>query len=131
LIAIDTNIVVRIVANDEAEQVARASAALAEGDIYLSLTVCLEAAWVLSSIYKKPRAVVADGLTAFAGIPTITIENPEALAMALDWYRQGMDFADALHLAVAADLDCTSMLSFDNHFTKSAARLGTIPVHQP
>jgi len=131
LIAIDTNIVVRIVANDEAEQVGRASAALAKGDIYLSLTVCLEAAWVLGSIYKKSRAAIADGLTAFAGIPTITIENPEALATALDWYRLGMDFADALHLAVATDLGCTSMLSFDNHFVKSAAKLSTIPVIEP
>ena len=110
---------------------AKASAALAKGDIFLSLTVCLEAAWVLSSVYNKSRAEIAAGLTAFAGLPTIIIENPEALDKGLDWYRQGMDFADALHLAVASDLGCTSMLSFDGQFGKTAEKINALPVQQP
>jgi len=127
--AIDTNIVVRIVADDHEQQVAHATAALAKGDIYLSLTVCLETVWVLRSVYRMPSAAIADSLTKFAGIPGMEIENPEALFQAIEWLREGMDFADALHLAGAAH--CSAMLSFDGDFAKAAKQLGTTPVIEP
>jgi predicted nucleic-acid-binding protein len=129
--AIDTNILVRIATNDDPDQVARARQALESGEALLCLSVCLEAEWVLRAGYKLSPTTVADILTRFAGAEGITVERPDLLAAAIAWHLEGMDFADALHLAVATDLGCTSMLSFDNHYTKSAARLGTIPVHQP
>ena len=53
----------------------------------------------------------------------------EAIAKALDWFEQGMDFADALHLATAQD--CTGMLTFDRDFIKTAARIGAGNVSEP
>jgi len=73
---------------------------IAAGDIFVSQTVCLETAWVLSSGYGFTADQVASGLSGFAGLPGITIEDPVRLAMAIDWMRGGMDFADALHLGV-------------------------------
>ena len=127
--AIDTNIVVRIVTDDDPDQVKKASKALSKGGIFLSLTVCLETEWVLRSAYHMSPNEVADGLTIFAGLETIEVEDPEALIEAIAGLRAGMDFADALHLACAQH--CTAMLSFDTDFAKRANQLGTIPVLEP
>ena len=129
--AIDTNILVRIAINDDPNQVTEAKRALEAGNTLLCLSVCLEAEWVLRSGYNLPPETVADILTRFAGTEGMTVERPDLLAKAIAWHRGGMDFADALHLAIATDLGCDSMISFDSRFTKSAARLKTIPVLQP
>lgn len=127
--AIDTNIVVRIVTNDDVNQVRQASAALAAGDIYLPLTVCLESEWVLRSGYGLLATRIADHLTDFAGLPGVQVEDPEALAQAIGWLREGMDFADAMHLASANG--CEAMLSFDADFAKAAERVEAMPVIAP
>lgn len=129
--AIDTNILVRVVTNDDPAQVARAKKVLEVGDTLLCLSVCLEAEWVLRSGYNLSPEVVADVLTGFAGTEGLTVERADLLATAIAWHRGGMDFADAIHLAIATDLGCESMISFDSRFTKSAAKLKSIPVLQP
>ena len=42
-------------------------------------------------------------LTEVQGLPTVRVESPARVAHALAWFDQGMDFADALHLAACAD----------------------------
>lgn len=127
--AIDTNVVVRIVTNDDVNQVQRASAALAAGDTYLPLTVCLETEWVLRSGYCLEAANIAEHLADFAGLPGVQVEDPEVLAQAIEWLREGMDFSDAMHLASANG--CEAMLSFDADFAKAALRLDAMPVIAP
>lgn len=129
MIAIDTNVIVRFLANDHPDQSQRARQVMLAGDVYLSLTVCLETEWVLRSIYNATRQDITDKLTDLAGIVGLTVEDPEILANAIAWFREGMDFADALHLAGASH--CTEMLSFDTKFAKAAEHLGTVPVRQP
>lgn len=127
--AIDTNIVVRIITNDDLDQVARARAVLEKGEIFLPLTVCLESEWVLRGSYALSKVVIADSLTKFSGIPGVAVEDPEVLEKAIAWLREGMDFADAVHLASAGG--CEAMLSFDEDFAKAAERCGTMPVVAP
>ena len=112
--AIDTNIVVRYLTDDDPEQAARARAVVDAGDVFVSTTVFLECEWVLRSVYRFSGTEVAAALRAFAGLPDVSVENPVLLAAALDHAEQGMDFADALHLSAAAH--CEVMLTFDSRF---------------
>ncbi len=100
MVAIDTNVVIRIVTDDDPPQVARARRLVAGNEIFVSLTVLLESAWVLEHHYSLTSSEAADGLRLFAGLPTVTIESREDVSQAMAWCAQGMDFADALHLAL-------------------------------
>ncbi len=106
--AVDTNVIVRLIVADGAQQAKRARKAFAAGDIFVSLTVLLETEWVLRSGYGfvPPQVVIA--LRALAGLPGVTVEEPPVLALALQGLSEGMEFADALHLAKAKD--CTAFL---------------------
>ena len=99
--AVDTNIIVRLLTADDAEQTKAAQAAVAAGDIFIGSTVVLESEWVLRAGYGFAPDAIAAGLRGLFGLPAITLEEPAEVSLALDWMTQGMDFADALHLARA------------------------------
>ena len=63
------------------------------------------------------------------GIDGVRIEQPAAVVQALDWLEQGMDFADALHLALASE--CDGFATFDRDFIKAAACIGARHVAEP
>ncbi|SNS94227.1 type II toxin-antitoxin system VapC family toxin [Sphingopyxis indica] len=127
--AIDTNVVVRFLTADDKRQAKAARAAIEAGDIFIATTVLLESEWVLRSGYGIAPSRIADGLRGLAGLPGITIEEPAILAQALDWMSEGMDFADALHLAKAGH--CNVFLSFDRKLAKRAKGRAPIPVETP
>ena len=116
--AVDTNVVVRYLTGDDLGQVARARAAIDAGSVFVATTVLLESEWVLRGAYGFSRIEVAAALRAFAGLPGVSVENPDLMAKALDRAEQGMDFADALHLGAAAR--CEAMLTFDRRFIQLA-----------
>jgi predicted nucleic acid-binding protein len=59
-------------------------------------------------------------------LPQVQVEDPEAIDMALRAYGQGLDFADALHLAACEN--CVSVATFDDRqFAKRAAKIGLTP----
>ncbi|MGN6098571.1 MAG: type II toxin-antitoxin system VapC family toxin [Bosea sp. (in: a-proteobacteria)] len=127
--AIDTNVVVRFLTADDRQQAKAARAAIEAGDIFVATTVLLESEWVLRSGYGFAAARIADGLSGLAGLPGVTVEEPGLLARAIEWLRDGMDFADALHLAKAGD--CDVFLSFDRKLAKVARKRAPIPVRSP
>jgi predicted nucleic acid-binding protein len=99
MLAIDTNIVVRYLAGDHPEQSRRAKALIDNEDVFVCSTVLLETEWVLRSVYGLTPVDAAHALTAFAGLQSVTLEDAALVAKALDWTAQGMEFANALHLA--------------------------------
>ena len=101
MIAVDTNILVRIIINDDASQAALAAELLNRRRVFISKTVLLETEWVLRSAYKFVPSAVLDALRQFLDRPNLEIEDESAIRYALDWSQQGMDFADAMHLASA------------------------------
>lgn len=127
--AIDTNVVIRFLTSDDKKQAKAARTAIEEGNIFLPTTVLLESEWVLRSGYDFTTGEIADGLRGLAGLPGVTLEEPEALAQALAWMDQGMDFADALH--VAKSNDCSAFLTFDRKLLKAAERVASVPVQMP
>jgi len=122
MLAIDTNIVVRYLTNDHPEQSPRARALVDGEAVFVAVTVMLEVEWVLRSTYEYRRADVARAMRAFAGLPTVTVEDGAVVARALDLAESGMDFADALHLGKASH--CEGMASFDRKFVRAAKAAG-------
>jgi predicted nucleic-acid-binding protein len=129
MLTVDTNVIVRYLTGDDAEQFAEASALIRDEDVYVCTTVLLETEWVLRRGYRFSRERVSAALTAFAGLPRITLADPGLTAKALDWTGRGMDFADALHLAQAQG--CEAFVSFDERFAAVANALSEMKVRTP
>jgi predicted nucleic-acid-binding protein len=127
--AIDTNVVVRFLVDDDAEQARRARGLIAAGEIYVPVSVLLETEWVLRAGYGLPASRLIPALRGLAGLPGVTVEDAANAALALDWAEQGMDFADALHLARSSH--CSAFVSFDRKLTRRAAAVGALPVKHP
>ncbi|MFT4178446.1 MAG: type II toxin-antitoxin system VapC family toxin [Thermomonas sp.] len=130
MIAVDANVLVRIVINDDPDQVAASLRVLHGGDSILLLnSVLQEVVWVLESKYQIPREEVADVVEAILLMPPVvpeTAHTPETVA----WYRNGMDFADAVHLAGAASR-CEKLATFDASFIRKAKGRATCQVFKP
>lgn len=111
--AIDTNIIVRLIARDHAEQVEIAERIIAEGEVVILPTVLLECEWVLRSRYKMPRALMAEGFATLFGQPGVTVLSADAVAGALSRYARAGDFGDLLHLALAEAASADTFATFD------------------
>lgn len=129
MLAIDTNLIVRYLVGDDPGQAARARRLIDGNDVFVCTTVLMETEWVLRSVYGFSALQCAGALTGFAGLPRVTLEDAAAAAKALGWMRQGVDFADGLHLARAEG--CEAFISFDRDFAKAANALGGIEVRAP
>ena len=129
MLAIDTNVIVRYLTGDHPQQSRKAKALIDSEHIFVCTTVLLETEWVLRSVYGFTAVKVTKALSAFAGLPGVTLEDAAMIAKALDWTARGMDFADALHLAKARG--CQGFVSFDRKFAKAANRVSEIKVRAP
>ena len=127
MIVIDTNVVVRYLTNDHPQQAVKAKALIDRNDVFVPITVLLESAWVLRSSFGYHRKQIAEALLFLAGLPTVTLGEAEIAKKALDWSRAGMDFADALHLAKAADFG--AFATFDRRFARVAAKVSDVRLH--
>ena len=126
MIAIDTNVVVRLLTNDDPAQAARAADLLARERVLVPKTVLLETEWVLRYSYELPQPVVLAAFRKLLGLPQVVAEDAMAISRALELYEGGMDFADALHLASARD--ATAFATFDTRLAKRAGRESAVRV---
>lgn len=123
MIAVDTNILVRYAIKDDRKQAGVATEFLMNNACCILKTVLLELAWVLSSPsgYNLSRSVVSERLRHVCGLPTVTVEDASAAAQAITWYEQGMDVADALHLASSEVF--SGFATMDKRLSNKAASL--------
>ena len=130
MISLDTNILARLLLGDDIAQLARAKALLSKAQLFTApITVMLELVWVLEVNGVEPRAL-ADGLERLFSLSNFKPAHVAEIRQALIGYREGLDFADALHLALSAS--ATQMVSFDKAFIKRAKKLGLEPsVEEP
>lgn len=127
--ALDTNVLARFFVDDAddaqaARQRPAAIAALSERS-FVSLTVVLELEWVLRGFYELPTKDVARVLRALASIEHVTLEDRDAVLAAVEALDQGLDFADALHLARSAR--ASRFATFDRRLAKRAKGLALGP----
>ncbi|MBZ0094832.1 MAG: type II toxin-antitoxin system VapC family toxin [Sulfuricella sp.] len=124
MLAVDTNLVVRLLANDDTVQTRRAAALFASEQIFISKTVLLESEWVLRFSYELPPKVILQALRNIIGLPNVMVEQQREIAEALDGFEQGLDFADALHLA--SSRRAGRFATFDKKLIKRAEKLTDI-----
>lgn len=120
--ALDTNVLVRLLLADDAAQLAQVKQLLSQTQQFTSpITVMLELVWVLEA-HDYTVAQVQHGLGLLLSLPNFKPAHLAELQQALDWYGKGIDFADALHLALrGASLQ---LLTFDKAFIKHSKKQG-------
>lgn len=125
MIAVDTNVLARLLLRDDEAQYRKAVRLFGDGrDYTASTTVILELVWVLSG-YGFEREKIAQSLNALLGLPNFKPKRKAEIVAAIKLYEAGLDFGDALHLALS-DGD-EALVTFDDRFAKRAERLGVTP----
>jgi predicted nucleic-acid-binding protein len=117
--AIDTNVLVRLVARDDAAHAAKAEAFVA-GGAWVSTVVLAETTWTLASVYgvKAPAiAVVVAGLLENANL---ALQDADAVTTALERFkrRPALGFSDCLVLEVARNAGHLPLGTFDRPLGK-------------
>lgn len=128
--SLDTNVLARFFVDDPddaqaAKQRPAAIAALSER-AFVSVTVLLELEWVMRGFYALPCRDIARAMRALAGIEHITLEDRNAVLVALDAFDTGLDFADALHVTRSAR--ATAFVTFDKLLARRA-KDSALPTH--
>lgn len=124
MITFDTNLLVRLAVNDDEQQAAIAEQLLEENQVFVPRTVLLETEWVLRSVYKQSRSDIADFFEVMLMTDNLIAENALEVGLAVEWYKLGADFADAIHLCMTGD---RVMHTFDGRFCKKARELEITP----
>jgi len=127
--ALDTNVLARFFIDDAddaqaAKQRPSAVAALSER-AFVAVTVLMELEWVMRGFYGLPPTDISRVLRVLSSIEHITIEDRSAVLMALDAFDQGLDFADALHMARSSR--ASGFATFDQRLAKRAKDLALSP----
>ncbi len=120
MIALDTNLVIRLVTEDDPLQVAEVNRvigqAAANGETCLVTDIVLcELEWVLTGHpYNGSRTDVLTATHQFLADPLIEVEDAQRLRRALDAYQQGRgDLSDHLLGEAAVDLGARTTFTFD------------------
>jgi predicted nucleic-acid-binding protein len=125
LIGLDTNIIVRYVAQDDPIQSPKATALIeslhAEDPAFLSLTVILEVVWVLSSFYGRDKPALVQLVDSLLRTDVFAVEQTQTVWNALFLYRTAKaDFEDCLIQCSGQMAGCDDTLTFDATAAKTA-----------
>ena len=119
MIGLDTNVIVRYLAQDDARQAAAATR-LIEGSLsattrgFVSIVTLAEVVWVMSSSYRASRTAVADIVEGLLTAPQLTLEKADVVWRALRAHRKSAaDFSDALIVERGQDAGCSKTVAFD------------------
>src|SRR3954471_20967510 len=123
--AVDTNLIVRLFVQDDAEQARAARQALAADAVFVPKSVVVEFEWVMRGAYRASKAAIASAIETILATANVEVEDAAAVARAVDWFRRGMDFADALHLASSGHADW--FVTFDAAMRRRATTLAATP----
>ncbi len=88
MLAIDTNIVIRFLTRDHQAQARRALEIVSNNDVFVPVTVVLEAEWVLRDAYALPRDDVIRELRRFCGLERVTVGAADVMERALNYRRR-------------------------------------------
>lgn len=126
MIALDTNVLVRYFAQDDARQSAAATRLIerslhADARGFVSLVALLETVWVMESRYRADAQTVTDIVIDLLDTASIEVQDATAVGKAIQRYAKGdVDLHDCLIVSLAADRKA-EVVTFD---AKAAKRLG-------
>ena len=132
MIGLDTNVLVRYLAQDDAAQSAKATR-LIEGELnqrqpgFISLIVLVETCWVLKRLYSATPTELRETVNDLLDARQFSVERRPLVSRALARLAKlpastaaTADIADALIAEIAADAGCERTMTFD----KAATKLG-------
>ena len=123
--ALDTNVLVRLMVEDDPAQTTSAKRFLAKcirenETLFIPVTVSLELEWVLRSSFGFKKAEVIRALSLILTAVELSFESESSLETALLNYEQGTaDYSDYLHLALAQRVNAQPMWTFDKAASKA------------
>ena len=121
LLTIDTNIVVRLLVEDDPMECARAKRLFEDALVFIPATVFMETEWVLRAVYGFSRDEIAEAFNRLLRVKSVRVENRSMLETVIAHFTQGLDFADALHYSMG---NAQPMKTFDKTFIKRGKTFG-------
>ena len=100
--AVDTNVLVRLIARDDARQTTAADTFVAKGALVSHLAI-VEAAWVLASVYDRDADAIATAVEMLLSHEHLTVQDTEVVAAAVAQFRDRprVGFSDCLMVEIA------------------------------
>jgi len=92
----------------------------------VSSTVILELVWVLKS-KRVSKEEIVQSLNWLLQLPNLYCRDADAVCTALSGFLQGMDFPDALHLAISRDAEAEAFATADRDLARYAVKLNLRP----
>lgn len=113
--ALDTNVLVRYLAQDDEGQFQKVLQLLnrKRAHFFICDLVLAETDWVLRSLYDWTSEDVADAFSRLTTIHNLTFENEARLRSSLKALREGADLADELILRTCRDHGAKAFATFD------------------
>ena len=117
--AVDTNVLVRLVARDDPKQVAAAQAFVEKG-AWVPHVALAEFTWVLSAVYTRAPSEIAAAVEMLLNHENLTLQENEVVANALELFRRrpALGFSDCLMLEVARKAGHLPLGTFDRNLAK-------------
>ena len=121
MLAVDTNVLVRLLSRDDAKQAAAAEVAVAEG-AWVSQLVLAEAVWVLDAVYERTPRQLAAALELLLAHESLVLQDADVVAAALAQFRTrpALGFSDCLVLEIARKAGHLPLVTFDKVLGKLA-----------
>jgi predicted nucleic-acid-binding protein len=126
MVAVDTNVLVRLLTGDDPKQAAGARRLFRAGPVWIAKTVLLETGWVLRSSYGFEQSAIREAFTKLLGLKNVQAEDESGVAAALALTQQGIELADAIHLSSRPP--GAVFVSFDRSFVRRAKRAAAAEV---
>lgn len=116
--AVDTNLLVRLIARDDVAQVTGAEAFVALG-AWVPQIALVEAIWVLGSIYAMKPQQIAEAVEMLLNHKDLTLQDSETVSAALETFRKrpALGFSDCLVLEVARKAGHLPLGTFDRRLS--------------
>ena len=117
--AVDTNLLVRLVVRDDADQVNAAEAFVAKG-AWVSHLVLAETLWVLDAVYNRSPAQIANAIDRMLNHKELTLQDADVVALALDHFRAcpSLGFSDCLVSEIARKAGHLPLGTFDRNLAR-------------
>lgn len=117
--AVDTNLLVRLIARDDSRQVALAEAFVAKG-AWVSHVVLVETSWVLDSVYELDSARIGMAIEMLLNHRDLTLQDPDVVVAALATLRKRpkLGFSDCMVLEIARKAGHLPLGTFDRPLGK-------------
>ena len=117
--AVDTNVLVRLIARDDSSQAASADSFVEKG-AWVSILALAEAAWVLTSVYDLRAKDLARAIEMLLNHRDLVLQESDAVAGALELFRAkpALGFSDCLMLQLARKSGHLPLGTFDRNLAK-------------